>query len=232
MEGMDLNEHYERIWHDSLTNFNLGKFEIDPMIDLASDTRRGITLLARPCKMVRDRIAEFTSELKEIEPNQYYYPSTDIHVTVMSIISCYPDFRIESIDRSAFIKRVRQSLHNIKTESIQFKGVTASTSCVMLKGFPIGGMLNLARKNLRAAFNQSDLEHSIDKRYAIKTAHSTVVRFKSKVSNSIRFLKVLDKYRDFDFGTSIIDNYELVFNDWYHRKDRTEVLHLFEMKRD
>ncbi len=226
---MELNIHYDTLWTESLAKFNQNEFKIDPLIESPSDLRRGITLLVRPNDNVKKTIAELIRELKHVDPNQYYYPPTDIHVTVMSIISCYEEFDISAIDISKYIDQITYSLQTIQRDKIIFKGITASSSCIMLKGFTKGKSLDTARMNLRSSFKKTTLEHSIDTRYKIKTAHSTIVRFKSEITKPKEFIKVLQKYRHVDFGSFEIDSYELVYNDWYQTKKNTKVLYKFEI---
>ncbi|WP_109436551.1 mutarotase [Aquimarina sp. AU119] len=226
---MELNIHYDNLWSESLAKFNQNEFNIDPLIESTSDLRRGITLLVRPNNKVKRLISEFIEELKHIDPNQYYYPSTDIHVTVMSIISCYQGFDINAIDISKYIDQITDSLQTTLRDNITFKGITASSSCIMLKGFTKNNSLDTTRMNLRSNFKKTTLEHSIDTRYKIRTAHATIVRFKSEITDPKEFIKVLQKYRDVDFGSFEIDTYELVYNDWYQTKKSTKVLYKFEI---
>tara|TARA_R110000868_G_scaffold32076_1_gene117063 strand:+ start:9196 stop:9885 length:690 start_codon:yes stop_codon:yes gene_type:complete len=227
---MDLDLHYEKLWSEALLKFNQKKIEIDPLIDSESDQRRGITLLIRPNDLVKKEISKFTTELHKIDPTQYYYPLSDIHITIMSIISCYDGFDLNNITISEYSKLINLSINNTEKTKLHFKGITASNSCIMLKGFPENDTLNAIRNNLRVNFATSDLENSMDKRYKIMTAHSTIVRFKSDIKKHDAFLKVIEKYRDFDFGSFDITNYELVFNDWYQKKEYTKILDEFKVK--
>lgn len=124
---------------------------------------------------------------------------------------------------------IQEVLKNHKSFLVDFKGITASPSCVMIKGFPKDNTLNEIRDNLRKAFANSGLQQSIDTRYRIQTAHSTVVRLRKKLINKDKFLAILDKYRNYDFGSFTANTIELVYNDWYHRKDNVRSLHKFNI---
>jgi 2'-5' RNA ligase len=89
--------------------------------------------------------------------------------------------------------------------------------------------LNRLRANLRNRFNKTNLETSFDKRYTLKVAHSTIVRFKKKVHHKEAFINLLQKYRHHAFGTCEINEVELVYNDWYLRKEKVEVLARFKL---
>ncbi|WP_010135830.1 2'-5' RNA ligase family protein [Ochrovirga pacifica] len=227
---MDLKQHYNNLYQDSITKYKTDNYEFDKLIDSPTDSRFGITLLIRPHQKIKNKINDFLLNLKKIEPNQYYYPKSDIHITVMSIISCYHGFKLSQIDKNIYIETIHQCLSNIPSFSIQFKGLTASPSCIMVQGFLTDNTLKQIRNNLRTNFKNSDLQHSIDKRYTIQTAHSTIFRLKNKLNNKEKFLDLIEQYQNYEFGTFRVNSLELVFNDWYQRADKVQKLHEFMLK--
>lgn len=226
---MNLSSHYDLLWEQSLCKFEQGVFEYDFLIDDTDDKRYGITLIARPDQRVKDNIQFFLSKLKEIEPEQYYYPNSDIHITVMSIISCHTGFNLDQIKVEDYVCLIQKSLKGFRKFQITFRGLTASPSCVIIQGFPEDNTLNKIRESLRVNFRSTDLQQSIDKRYTIQTAHSTVVRFRKPMRQPDRFLTTMKAYRDYDFGTFEIDRFELVFNDWYQKKKIVKTLETFPL---
>ncbi|HQZ24100.1 MAG TPA: mutarotase [Flavobacterium sp.] len=224
---MDLKKHYDTLYKESIEKIVVDNYHIDTQIDSISDNRFGLTLIIRPDLQTKNTIQHFLNELKAIDPDQYYYPNSDIHITVMSIISCYDNFDLASISIPDYVAIIEKSLVNIRDIEINFQGVTASPSAIMLQGFTNTNSLNDLRNNLRTQFKDSGLEQSIDKRYSIQTAHSTVVRFRKPFSNKEKLLAILEKYRDFNFGKFKVDNYYLVYNDWYQREKWVKELHRF-----
>lgn len=109
------------------------------------------------------------------------------------------------------------------------QGITASPSGLMIQGFSEHDRLNDLREKLRAWFRHSDLQQSIDKRYVLQTAHSTVVRFRKPLQQKGAFLELLDRYRESDFGTFRVEEVELVTNDWYLRKEKVKTLGRFRL---
>lgn len=221
---------YDQLWGNALLHILQKGFDHDPLIDSPSDNRFGITLLIRPSEEVNDAVQRFLSNVKAIEPAHYFYPNPDIHVTVMPIISCYEGFQLRQINPEAYIDLLKGCLKGLPPFSIDFRGVTASPSCVMIKGFPSDNTLEEVRNRLRLAFKDSPLEQSLDKRYPLQTAHSTVIRFKQPVRNQAAVLEQLDDFRDFYFGRFEVKELELVFNDWYQRKEKVQKLFTFRLE--
>ncbi|AHJ97918.1 hypothetical protein [Hymenobacter swuensis] len=93
----------------------------------------------------------------------------------------------------------------------------------MVQGFPEDEGLEELREATRAFFRASGLQQSIDTRYSIHTAHSTVIRFTRPLSDAPMLVARLAQYQEQFIGTFVVDVVELVFNDWYQRA-RTTVL--------
>jgi 2'-5' RNA ligase len=218
---MDLTQHYNQLYKKSSEAILAGNYKLDSQLNNESDSRFGITFLVRPSEIIKANIQLFLDELKAVEPHQYYYPDADIHITVMSIISCYDGFTLDKINVHEYIDLIQQSLVHLDTIKIGFRGVTASSSAIMIQGFPTDESLNNFRDKLRENFKKSTLEQSIDSRYTISTAHSTVMRFQEKLENPEQLIQTVEKFRDYNFGEFDVENIELVYNDWYQREKNT-----------
>lgn len=226
---MNLKQHYHNLYLESLQQIKADQYQLDPLLDAETDTRAGLTLLIRPNHTVQKAIQRFLEQLKAIDPHQYYYPESDLHITVMAIISCYEGFALEQIEVAEYVRLIQKSLEGLNSFDINFRGLTASPSCILLQGFWKEDTLNHLRENLRLHFKNSNVQQSIDQRYAIQTAHSTVVRLRKPLLNKASWLEYMEGYRDFDFGTFTVDGVELVFNDWYQREEKVKKLHCFKL---
>ncbi|MFI1745583.1 mutarotase [Thalassobellus sediminis] len=226
---MNLNEHYNNLYTESIQKISNNNYQIDDLIESSLDKRFGITLVIRPSIEVKNEIQKFLNELKSIDSNQYYYQNSDIHITVMSIISCYDGFKLENIKQSEYIKIIEESIIKNSNLKIDFKGITASPSCIMIQGFMNNESLNNIRNNLRENFKNTTLEQSIDKRYSIQTAHSTVVRFKEKLNKKSELLKAIESFKNYNFGSFSVNNIELVYNDWYQKEKHVRKLFKFDI---
>ena len=227
---MDLKEHYNHLYINAIEKIKNNHYTIDYQIDSVPDNRLGITVIIEPPLEVKNKIQGFIDELKKSNPNQYYYPNSGIHITVLSIISCYEGFDLKTISIPEYVKNIQKSIEDINDFEIHFQGITASSSAVMIQGFTNTNSLNQLRNNLRTNFKQSGLQQSIDARYIIKTAHSTVMRFREKIIDKETLLETLEKYRSSDFGKFKVEKIEFVQNDWYQREQYTEQLHSFDLK--
>jgi len=227
---MNLTQHYDQLYETSSEIISAGKYSIDSELKNESDSRFGITLLIRPNDEIKANIHSFINELKKAEPKQYFYPDSDIHITVMSIISCSDKFTLNQISPNEYIEVICRSLVDVEKIKIHYKGVTASPSAIMIQGFPSDETLNNLRNRLRENFKNSGLQQSIDSRYSISTAHSTIMRFQEKLHDTKKLIQIVEKFRDYDFGEFEVKNLELVYNDWYQRKSTTRVLGDFGLR--
>lgn len=227
---MELQEHYNKLWNSTKSKFEMGEFGIDPLLYDENDKRYGVTLLIRPPQSVKDSISDFLDEVQNIEPELYFYPQSDMHLTVMSIISCYEGFELDQIDVNTHRDCIQKSLNGIKPFNLQMKGITAAPSAIMIQGFPKHDGLNVLRDSLRKHYQESGLKSRMDVRYAISTSHSTVIRFPQRPQKPKALVKLLEKYRDFNFGSFEVNLLEFVYNDWYQRSGFVQKLGLFELR--
>ncbi len=231
MDNRSLKTYYNNLWDQAFEGFKTGQFEIDQLIESTEDTRYGLTLLARPSREVRKAISDILDQIKPAAPRQYYYPESDIHITVLSIISCTPDFSPDGINLPGYSRLIAPVAANAAPFHIRFEGITASSSCIMICGYPDNNQLNRIRDELRDKFKQTALLHSIDKRYRIHTAHTTVIRFKQQLGYPEAFLARLMELRNVFAGTCLIDELELVANDWYQKKEKVRPIATFKLSR-
>jgi hypothetical protein len=90
--------------------------------------------------------------------------------------------------------------------------------------------LSHLRNSLRVNFKKAKLESTIDSRYEISTLHKTAVRCVAPFRNSYNLMKILSKYKDYDFGTLEVNSLELVFNNWYQNLSITKNLSSLKLK--
>ncbi len=105
---------YDDMWQRFEFASNHNKYELDPHLsDTANDTRRGITALAylnQAANSTIDRILDFQKMVQLAEPEQYYHPLNELHLTVLSVISCVPDFTLTEIEIDAYVDVFRTVL--------------------------------------------------------------------------------------------------------------------------
>ncbi len=80
MTKPELQQHYQALWQQSLVKFEQQQFDTDPLLTAKDDSRYGVTLLARPSEQVKQQIQHHLAELMQLEPQQYYYPASDLHL--------------------------------------------------------------------------------------------------------------------------------------------------------
>lgn len=215
----------------SFPEIKQGNYQFDPLIDSNSDNRLGITLVIRPSLDVKNRIQELLAQFQSIDPIQYYYPNSDIHITLLSVIGCYEGFDIQKISVEKYVAAIEKAIQNFQSFEIDFKGITTSTSSVIVQGFFANNQLNHLRDAIRQELSlHADLELKMDVRYPVQTAHSTVIRFRNEIQNLPEFVKVIEENKDFSFGAFLFNSFELVFNDWYQKAQRVQTLATFHLK--
>jgi 2'-5' RNA ligase len=218
-----LAAHYDALWSASAPDVRLGRIALDAFaFAKADDARRGVTLLARPSRAVARAVDEFLSELRSIEPAQYYQPIDDLHVTVLSLFTATVDHAPYLARLGDYQAAVDEALGDARPFDVEFRGVTLAPAAVMARGFPLDNTLERLRARLRDALTARGLGAALDQRYRLETAHATIVRFTAPLGSPARFVATLDAARERAFGTFTVGELELVIGDWYQSSERAE----------
>lgn len=219
---------YDDMWQRFEFALKHNGYELDPYLsDLENDTRRGITALAHLNQGNRSTVNEiirFQKEVRELEPEQYYHPSNELHLTVLSVISCLPEFALTEIDVNSYIDVFRSVLKNTGKIEIRYQGVSASPNCIVIQGFPTSDTLERLRNELRTELTEAGVRVTFDSRYKLVAAHSSIIRFKAPLNDAQQLLALCQRYRNHYFGRVVLEDFELVFNNWYQNLDVTKSL--------
>ncbi len=220
-----LAARYAAIWDDAAPAVRAGDVALDPWAARKhADERRGLTLLARPAPELRQRLHDALGALREAEPEQYFQPPSDIHLTVLSPFSATTEHAPHVARLPDYQAAVAEALAEVPAFAVDIEGITLSAGAVLAQGFPRDGTLEHARDRLRAALDARGVGGGVDQRYRLVTAHLTLVRFAAPLRRPAHFVDLLASARRQVFGTMEIDRLELVMSDFYQTAGRTETV--------
>lgn len=179
-----------------------------------TDTRMSLSLLIRIKPHISGRIAEYLEELKAVEPDLYYYPEKDFHITVMDILRGIPNRPIpENI--AGYAACAKKCAEEIGPFRIRFDGLTMNDNVVMVKGY-YEEALETFRRHFRQRLRENGL--SLEERYETYSAHISVVRIPVRLTRPERFVeRIADKNY---FGEMEVSSFELTFHNWYDSKKK------------
>lgn len=228
-----MQELYDAMWQEARSAFAQGAFDLDALMDDPRDMRRGLSLVIRPDGDALAGMTAMIARLQEVAGEQYLYPASDLHVTVLPIISCVEGLSLDDIDTQRQIDAigdvVAEVLDSVDAFDLDFVGLTASPACIMACGHPCCATLTTLRDAIRRAVRVSGVRHSMDRRYVLRTAHVSLLRFRCEPRHLDALLALLDEYRQHTLGRCRCDNVELVFNDWYQRRGIVRELSRFRL---
>jgi 2'-5' RNA ligase len=227
-----LKARYDQLWLETIGKIRAGRVESDPVLESrVQDQRRGLTVVTRPVPAVRRRVAAFLSQLRRIEPAQYYYSPSEFHLTILSLFTATVEHEPFFAQTERYISAVDSALRKVPPIRIEFKGVTASPGTVMIQGFIETDALNDVRDALRSQLKALGLADGVDRRYRLESAHMTVARFRAPLCEGKRFAAVLEMARGHSFGAFTIRRLSLVKNDWYMSHRVTETVKRYFLPR-
>jgi hypothetical protein len=216
---------YESMWREARSKVREGQIAYDEFaFKKELDGRRGLSLVARLAPGVVQRIGLFLESLREIESEQYYYPATDIHLTILSLLTAAEHNQGQLAQAGAFIPAVAAALSGVRAFRLETIGVTLTSTAVLAQGFPEDAALRNIRDRIRATLCAQGLGDGLDRRYHQRAAHHTLMRFTAPLQSEERFGRAMTTYREYPFGSSTIASIDLAIHDWYLSADRLRIL--------
>jgi 2'-5' RNA ligase len=220
-----LAARYDALWADAAPAVRGGAATLDPWIARKNaDPRRGLSLLARPGADLVRRLEDFLAGLRAEEPEQYFQPAADMHLTVFSLFGTTADHAPYMAHLDAYRAAAAEALRGVPPFRVEIEGVTLSRGAVMAQGFPADGTLDEVRERLRAALAERGLTAGMDQRYPLMTAHLTLVRFAAPLRRPERFVQRVAAARGRVFGAMEVREMELVISDWYQSSEHTRLI--------
>lgn len=202
---------WDRAWPDVAR----GAVECDLHLAGGLDPRRGLTLIARPGPALAAQFEAVQDALIAADPRQYRQPLSDLHVTILSLFTVTDDSGPHLARRADYAAAARAAADDLPAFAIDFAGITISRGAVLARGFPRDGTLEALRARLRDALRARGLDGTLDQRYRLVTAHSTLLRFVAPPLEPARLAAALAALRNVPLGPMQVDSLQLVINDWY-----------------
>lgn len=181
------------------------------------DIRRGLTITASLPAHVSRNIMFCLQKLAAIEPNQYFYPPADLHITIIDLIAASSDFSLSTFEEKKYENVVREIVSRIGPIHWYLAGMITSSGALLVKGY-YSAELSTLRNVLRKELPLHDL--LLKERYPTISGHVTVARYTSPIQQADRFLKTLEEFKSINFGQFTTSSLDLVVHDWYNHNSR------------
>ena len=180
-----------------------------------TDRRFGLTLLIEIEHLIAESMCAIGEEIKIIEPEQYDYPSTDLHITVLDLIGAHENFICNETQMNVFHSIIEEVVNKVAPFEIEFKGIILSPTGVLVKGFYREG-LPVLRDMIRHEARNRRLD--LQERYQSISAHVSLMRFSTFLGNRTRLLQFMEKNRERSIGGMTVRGCTMVIHDWYNRR--------------
>jgi 2'-5' RNA ligase len=215
----DLDALYADIETRGQAAIRNAKESIDPHLSrMAQDQRQSLTLLINLHGPLLQNLQMLKREMQEAEPEQYYYPDEDIHVTVIVMLYAAAKLSYSNETLQQAIEIVGAACKKIDPFDINFRGIIASEEALLVPGYYQKGLLEL-RQSVRKIAQECGF--ALRERYQRVSAHTVLGRFMRPIQNREGLLARMEKYRDLEIGSVPIDEVELTLHDYYHHEKET-----------
>lgn len=194
------------------------------LADLTADKRRGLSLIMHLPAHVTRNINFALQELQKVEPQMYYYPADQMHLTVLDIIGAHDNFNCPPDQLAGYEECLRRACAQVGPVDWHLAGVIVSPGAVMVKGYYTPALAQL-REQVRQSICQQGLP--LSERYKTISGHVTVARFSKPLLHRQALLNFCAANGQLGFGDFQTRSVDLVIHDWYNRVSTTRLVKRF-----
>jgi len=223
---MSSKQLYDSIFQEHISDIEKNSIITDEYLKNGKiDNRRGISLII-PISFDKSVYSDLVKEYYDIEPTQYYYPNTDLHITIFTFISARETYKNNEESNRHFKYISETVLQNIRAFNVLLYGITFSKEAGFINGYDNNILINI-RNSIRIEMKNKELR--IDERYKSETAHITFTRFVNPLTDNKIFGNKLYEDKNKPIDEITIRKIELVEHDWYNKLAHKKVLEKFEI---
>lgn len=131
---MASNILYETIRRENRECIRDGRIIVDKsLLDVDSDSRKGISLII-PINFGKNEYKSLVRMFKVLEPDQYYYPFSDLHITIFDFIKATNEYKQDHNLEKAFVEISEMAVKHIQNLEIILNGVVVTREAGIIKG--------------------------------------------------------------------------------------------------
>ncbi|MCD7133043.1 2'-5' RNA ligase family protein [Limosilactobacillus balticus] len=215
---MQLATLYNNINQQGISAIRNHQEQLDSnLLNPDKDMRRGLTLTASLPAHVSRNIMFCLQKLAAIEPNQYFYPPADLHITIIDLIPANSDFSLSTFEEKKYKNVVGQIISQIGPIHWHLAGMIPSLGALLVKGY-YSAELSTLRNQLRQELPLHNL--LLKERYPTISGHVTVARYTRPLQQADCFLEALEGFKSINFGQFTTSSLDLVVHDWYNHNSQ------------
>jgi len=204
----------------------MGQFDFAKAENLDERTpSRGYVLRIDVSNLVPDYYT-LVSLFSSSDARQYYFPKSDIHITVFEFVSSRPDFRKYEGNIHLFKKVTERVLSDFGRFEIELVGTVFTNSSGLVAGVD-GGKLIEIRERLRKELKTVGIEPL--ERYRSISSHISFMAFRTKPKSEEHLLSLIEKTKEMNMGVIEVSTVELVEQDWYSREKNRKLIWKYKL---
>jgi 2'-5' RNA ligase len=212
---------YDSIYDKNIADIKSGNIKLDEYLSgNKPDSRIGISLII-PIRSISKSHEKLVSCLKEIEPEQYYYPTHDLHITIFDYIQGTENYIRNPELEKLFIRVSRESLKSFHEFLITFEGIVFSKAAGIIQGYDDNVLIKI-REKIRILLKENGIKN--DERYESESAHITFMRFMNYFIRAEELCRFINENREREIGIQKIEEIELVEHDWYNHESNKRII--------
>lgn len=192
----------------------------EEVVAAGADQRYGVNLIGRPPLSVRTYIQTIQTCLRTQEPEQYFYPPEDLHLTLLELCSSRTQSETDSL-AAHMVNLLPEIVQAAPRAVIVAPRLAYDRRACAVNFLPRDHALQALRSHLMAQLAQAEV--TIAPRYAPQSAHVTIMRYLRPLqSERTVWLETLEAVPSAALEWQINEFWLTWGATWYGRQGRTK----------
>ena len=224
IEKKYIEDEFQTIWNRFSNELRItgGKIDLDVSTHNAS-VQRVLTTVVRVCPEACSRISDTLKHISRDYPEHYYYPSSDLHFTILNCMPFLenPD-RLEPSDIQRIASLLDDVFYSYKPFVVELKGLNLFPTTVFVQVFDLSGTIASMRHQIRQRLKNDAWHPQIESQQLLPKpiiSYVNAIRFQYRVPRE--FVDVISQYRKAKLGFCQVQEVELVTTDKFLSKRNT-----------
>jgi len=229
MADLVILKEYERMWATFSTAFRKNEYTGDGD-SIIGGPRWGLSAIARLTGGVAKNLSRVALDISKIIGLEHaIYNKATLHVTLRTFENYRGIVDFEDARANVYHQIIEESLRDISSFRISFKGLNITPLGVIAQGWPVGDSFQLVRDRINHGLLNEKLICGPELQQRRITAHSSLVVFGMNALNGPdNLLQYIEERRQYEFGEVEIEHLSLVA---YSKKSANLEIHpIYELK--
>ena len=208
---------FKRLWD----RFSRQVSNNDGFVDYPDQTGLRSQYVTTVVRLPQDIAQKCFSSLALELPNDYHYPMSDMHLTLLNLDALLANHALDNEQKMVLVEKIEKSISTLPPLEFKVSGLGLFPTTIYAQIYDVNEALEIYRKAIKDAVNELTGGESDGQALVKGIAFANLVRFKQKPGPKL--VGIINNLREVEFGSFTAARFELVTTDKLLSQENTRI---------